>query len=171
MLCLYTKTRSCRFYGAGLCTKGDLCSFAHGRRELRAAPDLSRTKICPGRESCRDELCMFAHDASQRRRLHLVAGRRCAGDDATPPAGVADGQQPTSRRGARGRRGGRRPRRPAAPSNDTSVLEATPEAERPEAERAERMSHILVERNTFLGLEAEPVLLRRHCSAPGKLIN
>ncbi|EER14604.1 conserved hypothetical protein, partial [Perkinsus marinus ATCC 50983] len=42
----FVKIRLCKFYEHGLCWHGDNCSYAHGEKELRQAPDLRKTKIC-----------------------------------------------------------------------------------------------------------------------------
>lgn len=68
---LCRKTRMCRFYMAGLCGRGEDCSFAHGSTELRSAPDLHCTKICPAlirSGCCPDKDCAFAHHASELRQ-------------------------------------------------------------------------------------------------------
>lgn len=41
-----TKTKLCKFFARGQCTHGSACTFAHGRRELQAQPDLYRTEMC-----------------------------------------------------------------------------------------------------------------------------
>jgi hypothetical protein len=45
----FAKTRICRFHGMGICARGDACTFAHSRGELRSAPpnNLSNTKHVP----------------------------------------------------------------------------------------------------------------------------
>eukprot|EP01053_Blabericola_migrator_P007502 Blabericola_migrator_1__7501@NODE_382_length_9143_cov_306_926399_g305_i0_p5_GENE_NODE_382_length_9143_cov_306_926399_g305_i0NODE_382_length_9143_cov_306_926399_g305_i0_p5_ORF_typecomplete_len314_score38_61zfCCCH_3/PF15663_5/4_2e10zf_CCCH_4/PF18345_1/3_8e09zf_CCCH_4/PF18345_1/3_8e03zf_CCCH_4/PF18345_1/2_3e03zfCCCH/PF00642_24/4_1e06zfCCCH/PF00642_24/0_065zfCCCH_4/PF18044_1/8_5e07zfCCCH_4/PF18044_1/2_5e03Torus/PF16131_5/0_01Torus/PF16131_5/0_94zfCCCH_2/PF14608_6/0_00029zfCCCH_2/PF14608_6/86_NODE_38 len=40
------KTRQCRFWLDGRCTRGDECTFAHCGAELREKPNLLKTKIC-----------------------------------------------------------------------------------------------------------------------------
>lgn len=71
---LFVKTRKCRFHGLGQCSRGALCTFAHSGRDLRQAPDLSRTKVCPavlagGEGSCSDVTCKYAHSREDRRKL------------------------------------------------------------------------------------------------------
>mmetsp|Transcript_4415 Transcript_4415/g.10477 ORF Transcript_4415/g.10477 Transcript_4415/m.10477 type:complete len:265 (-) Transcript_4415:185-979(-) len=40
------KTKLCKFYTRGHCSLGRTCNFAHGRKELRATPNLFRTEMC-----------------------------------------------------------------------------------------------------------------------------
>eukprot|EP01056_Protomagalhaensia_sp_Gyna25_P000041 Protomagalhaensia_sp_Gyna_25__40@NODE_101_length_5263_cov_71_008806_g78_i0_p3_GENE_NODE_101_length_5263_cov_71_008806_g78_i0NODE_101_length_5263_cov_71_008806_g78_i0_p3_ORF_typecomplete_len213_score37_51zfCCCH_3/PF15663_5/1_2e09zf_CCCH_4/PF18345_1/7_2e09zf_CCCH_4/PF18345_1/3_6e03zf_CCCH_4/PF18345_1/1_5e03zfCCCH/PF00642_24/1_9e05zfCCCH/PF00642_24/0_045zfCCCH_4/PF18044_1/2_2e06zfCCCH_4/PF18044_1/5_6e02zfCCCH_4/PF18044_1/6_2e03zfCCCH_2/PF14608_6/0_00014zfCCCH_2/PF14608_6/49Torus/PF16131_5/0_0038Tor len=40
------KTRQCRFWLDGRCTRGEDCTFAHCGTELREKPNLLKTKIC-----------------------------------------------------------------------------------------------------------------------------
>lgn len=68
-----SKTRLCKFYSDGSCPRGDQCRFAHGQEELQAAPDLSRTKMCPAllkTGSCkRGPSCRFAHSEDELRPI------------------------------------------------------------------------------------------------------
>jgi len=43
---LLVKTRLCKFFARGECSRGGGCSFAHGRSELRAQPDFWRSQQC-----------------------------------------------------------------------------------------------------------------------------
>eukprot|EP00421_Protoceratium_reticulatum_P013326 CAMPEP_0168381766 /NCGR_PEP_ID=MMETSP0228-20121227/13045_1 /TAXON_ID=133427 /ORGANISM="Protoceratium reticulatum, Strain CCCM 535 (=CCMP 1889)" /LENGTH=531 /DNA_ID=CAMNT_0008394873 /DNA_START=41 /DNA_END=1638 /DNA_ORIENTATION=+ len=104
---LCRKTKLCRFYTAGACTRGSACNFAHGGAELNSTPDLHHTKLCPsvsqGRQ-CEDSQCAFAHSPCQLRRLpvsELAAEARRAqsrgGASAAAlgtqlPAGIMGGQ-------------------------------------------------------------------------------
>jgi len=40
------KTKMCKFFPMGLCKRGNNCTFAHSRRQLRPQPDLYRTQMC-----------------------------------------------------------------------------------------------------------------------------
>ncbi|CEL98369.1 unnamed protein product [Vitrella brassicaformis CCMP3155] len=57
------KTKLCRFHLESRCLRGENCTFAHNAVELRAPPDLSRTKICGlwAKGRCNDPSCKFAH--------------------------------------------------------------------------------------------------------------
>lgn len=69
---IFKKTRKCRFFGAGHCAKGKLCSFAHGNEDLKSAPDFTRTKMCPtlvAGNICSDPKCTYAHNKDSRRRV------------------------------------------------------------------------------------------------------
>uniref|UniRef100_A0A7S4VNK8 C3H1-type domain-containing protein n=1 Tax=Alexandrium monilatum TaxID=311494 RepID=A0A7S4VNK8_9DINO len=66
------KTQLCKFHQRGKCTKGRNCTFAHSSEELRAPPDLRRTKLCPdviSKGRCDVSECRFAHDVDEVRRL------------------------------------------------------------------------------------------------------
>uniref|UniRef100_A0A0G4FM21 C3H1-type domain-containing protein n=1 Tax=Chromera velia CCMP2878 TaxID=1169474 RepID=A0A0G4FM21_9ALVE len=41
-----TKTKLCKAWGAGACSRGAACDFAHGIDELRATPDYFKTTLC-----------------------------------------------------------------------------------------------------------------------------
>ncbi|CBZ53092.1 putative zinc finger (CCCH type) protein [Neospora caninum Liverpool] len=43
----FYKTKICPFYKKKRCEWGHDCKFAHGRKELRSGPDLSKTRMCP----------------------------------------------------------------------------------------------------------------------------
>jgi len=40
------KTKLCKFWSRGHCSRGRACTFAHGRKELREQPNLFRTELC-----------------------------------------------------------------------------------------------------------------------------
>lgn len=71
------KTKLCAFFLHGECPKGNECTFAHGREELRAMPDLSRTKPCPRMLKvgwCSlGHMCSYAHYEGELRDLSAVA--------------------------------------------------------------------------------------------------
>jgi len=69
---LCQKTKPCRFYARGMCTRGAACSYAHGDEELQSVPDLSRTKRCPALMNtgiCQEPNCAFAHELDEIRRF------------------------------------------------------------------------------------------------------
>ena len=103
------KTRMCRFYMAGACTKGWTCEFAHGREEMTRAPDLSCTKICPTLLEtgvCTAADCKYAHKKEELRTASLERVTRSTNRrdsrDAPPTNGriprAAPTQQPTPMR-------------------------------------------------------------------------
>lgn len=59
------KTKLCKFYSKGACTRGDDCTFAHSHRELHQQPDLFKTSLCATfvtNGTChRAARCKFAH--------------------------------------------------------------------------------------------------------------
>ena len=61
---MHKKTRLCKFFAAGSCTRGNSCASAHGSCQLRDKPNLSKTRLCAdflehGR-CMRGEACSFA---------------------------------------------------------------------------------------------------------------
>mmetsp|Transcript_1175 Transcript_1175/g.2150 ORF Transcript_1175/g.2150 Transcript_1175/m.2150 type:complete len:522 (+) Transcript_1175:91-1656(+) len=73
------KTKLCRFYARGMCTRGGACVFAHGYDEVQPVPDLSRTKPCPVLRQtgvCQDPNCVFAHGRDEIRRLPVFGDER-----------------------------------------------------------------------------------------------
>lgn len=60
----FTKTRMCKFFLEGKCTRGKKCTFAHGEEEKHAqcqplCMKLCKTLIATGR--CKNENCKYAH--------------------------------------------------------------------------------------------------------------
>ncbi|CAD7934743.1 unnamed protein product [Amoebophrya sp. A120] len=67
----FRKTKMCKFYLMGVCTKGESCMFAHDQRDLQVLPDLQKTKLCDelleyGRCS-KGKMCSFAHSKNELR--------------------------------------------------------------------------------------------------------
>ena len=63
----FFKTQLCQLYKRGRCNRHELCRYAHGEEELRQAPDLCKTALCPEGNNCKDENCRFAHHRSELR--------------------------------------------------------------------------------------------------------
>lgn len=67
----FYKTEMCRFMLNGGCNKGSACSHAHFKEELRAKPDLSKTRMCRSllqNGACTNrKRCPYAHDIRQVR--------------------------------------------------------------------------------------------------------
>lgn len=63
------KTRMCKFFEEGNCSKGDKCSFAHSLSDLQSRPNLHKTQLCMAFErngTCRDgPACKYAHGESE----------------------------------------------------------------------------------------------------------
>lgn len=72
---IFHKTRVCPRMSMGVCHLGTKCSFAHTLEELRPAPNLDRTKLCPSvlqpgticPAQIRGEPCRFAHSKAEIR--------------------------------------------------------------------------------------------------------
>ena len=60
----YYKTKLCPYFVKGNCLRGNMCSFAHGRSELRSLPNAFKNKICYEfqRGSCHKNPCNFSHN-------------------------------------------------------------------------------------------------------------
>mmetsp|Transcript_61754 Transcript_61754/g.177792 ORF Transcript_61754/g.177792 Transcript_61754/m.177792 type:complete len:339 (+) Transcript_61754:85-1101(+) len=71
------KTQLCRFFGKGRCRLGKNCSYAHGKQQLRAKPNLWRTQFCKEFVEtglCRyGERCRFAHRPEEVRAFEDTA--------------------------------------------------------------------------------------------------
>lgn len=80
----FKKTKLCKFYLAGGCTRGTQCAFAHSETDLRATPDLYRTQMCQRlaeKGACDDPNCRYAHRRSELRHVSL---RPDANNDVAP---------------------------------------------------------------------------------------
>jgi len=66
----FDKTKMCKFFILGACTKGASCHFAHAKEDLKNLPDLARTKLCKNlinTGSCDDPECTYAHTKEELR--------------------------------------------------------------------------------------------------------
>lgn len=69
------KTELCKFFEDGKCQKGKLCSFAHGRDELRPRISLTQTTMCHfwANNRCRQGSdCPFAHSRDELRNARSM---------------------------------------------------------------------------------------------------
>lgn len=68
---LFFRTRPCKFFAAGKCKRGKLCTFAHGETKVQPLPDFYKTRFCIGfvrTGSCsKGQECSFAHSKSEIR--------------------------------------------------------------------------------------------------------
>lgn len=75
---MFSKTKMCKFFILGMCSKGAGCRFAHQKEDLNPLPDLSRTKLCKSlinTGSCEDPECSYAHNREELRGM--PNGARC----------------------------------------------------------------------------------------------
>ena len=64
----FLKTQMCAFFLQGKCPLSTTdCRFCHSPDEVRASPDLSKTKLCPKGSKCKRPGCMYAHDLLELR--------------------------------------------------------------------------------------------------------
>lgn len=72
---IFHKTRICPRLSLGSCHLGSRCNFAHSLEELRPAPNLDKTKLCPSvlhpgtacPAKAKGETCRFAHSKAEIR--------------------------------------------------------------------------------------------------------
>ncbi len=73
---LLGKTKLCKFFARGHCSRGKACTFAHGRRELRSQPNLFKTEMCfefSSSGTCqRGESCQYAHGEHELRAVTVL---------------------------------------------------------------------------------------------------
>ncbi|CAK0819966.1 unnamed protein product [Prorocentrum cordatum] len=104
---LFLKTKLCKFFAVGACSKGSGCKFAHGAGELSELPDFTKTQLCSSFlffRACTAPGCAFAHSPRELRP-------RAAGRTEVLPAGAEPGAPRPSKKPLR--RDGRRARRSA----------------------------------------------------------
>jgi len=64
------KTKLCTFWLQNKCARNDDCKYAHGKQELKHAPNLLKTTMCANSVafgSCEMENCPYAHSSSELR--------------------------------------------------------------------------------------------------------
>ncbi|EZG86314.1 zinc finger protein [Gregarina niphandrodes] len=75
--CRCFKTKQCKFWLEGRCTRGESCTYAHTDQELRPAPNLKKTKMCArwrqGQCALRADECSYAHGVED---LRAQSGRK-----------------------------------------------------------------------------------------------
>lgn len=77
---IFRKTKLCKFYQEGRCSRGNACIYAHGNLELAPLPDFSFTKLCSefSRFGCcsKGVNCKYAHfknelkQGARRKNVH-----------------------------------------------------------------------------------------------------
>eukprot|EP00448_Togula_jolla_P011546 CAMPEP_0170602728 /NCGR_PEP_ID=MMETSP0224-20130122/18543_1 /TAXON_ID=285029 /ORGANISM="Togula jolla, Strain CCCM 725" /LENGTH=318 /DNA_ID=CAMNT_0010927581 /DNA_START=67 /DNA_END=1020 /DNA_ORIENTATION=+ len=69
---MFKKTKMCKSFLSGKCTRGEACSFAHVQEELQPLPDLRHTKVCRAFHltgSCvKGDSCNFIHSNEDMER-------------------------------------------------------------------------------------------------------
>jgi len=68
----FYKTKMCKFYKTGACTRGSECVYAHSMCELEGPPDLHKTELCSQFTFAgfcdKGDACRFAHGAKELRQ-------------------------------------------------------------------------------------------------------
>lgn len=84
---LFSKTKFCKFFAKGKCSKGSDCVFAHHFGELQALPDFSKTRICKKFKNgmCDDANCSYAHTKAELRKNVKVSPKVMEENKAKPP--------------------------------------------------------------------------------------
>jgi len=76
------KTKLCKFFAKGECSRGEACTYAHGRTQLRAQPDFWRTQLCFDFEKTGTCVygagCRYAHSANEVRPSGRTKAERLA---------------------------------------------------------------------------------------------
>lgn len=104
---IFHKTRLCKFYQMGRCTRMQACKFAHSEEEMMPQPDFRRTRMCPefcSTGQCRSrDTCAFAHtaqelraDTGRRAKLSTESTTSLLGSSARAGVGSAARATPTS---------------------------------------------------------------------------
>lgn len=83
----FRKTRLCKFFAVGACSRSAECVFAHGQADLAQTPDFSKTQYCSsvltGAYCQAGRACAFAHSVAEL-RPRVDSGGRCG--EALPAA-------------------------------------------------------------------------------------
>ncbi|CAE7254973.1 ZFP36L1 [Symbiodinium sp. CCMP2592] len=87
---LVQRTIMCKFFRAGLCNRGNGCTFAHDEAELLSAPDLYKTSLCSKFQRsgfCKKGAnCRYAHGTEELR----VLGARGSASTSTASFGISE---------------------------------------------------------------------------------
>jgi hypothetical protein len=76
---IFKKTKMCRFYLLGACTRGRQCLFAHTQKELNPMPDFSYTRVCKvlrNTGQCNNPDCKYAHSRKELRSMECNQQRK-----------------------------------------------------------------------------------------------
>eukprot|EP00930_Biecheleria_cincta_P098174 TRINITY_DN89853_c0_g1_i1.p1 TRINITY_DN89853_c0_g1~~TRINITY_DN89853_c0_g1_i1.p1 ORF type:complete len:482 (-),score=99.82 TRINITY_DN89853_c0_g1_i1:164-1486(-) len=95
---VFEKTKMCKFYILGACTKGSTCRFAHYPSELQGLPDLACTKLCKtlvAMGKCDNPECRYAHNREELRPIPFdtkddESSKPASADDASTIASQGD---------------------------------------------------------------------------------
>jgi len=75
---MFHKTKMCKFYQVGRCTRGYECIYAHSVEEMQKLPDLHKTELCTQftfRGFCdHGDSCRFAHGSRDLQRASETKG-------------------------------------------------------------------------------------------------
>eukprot|EP00930_Biecheleria_cincta_P015559 TRINITY_DN12934_c0_g1_i1.p1 TRINITY_DN12934_c0_g1~~TRINITY_DN12934_c0_g1_i1.p1 ORF type:complete len:148 (+),score=16.28 TRINITY_DN12934_c0_g1_i1:114-557(+) len=92
----FVKTQLCRYYAAGICSKGADCKFAHGKTELGETPDLRKTALCEdfkkGKCPLPSHECIYAHGQDELRSSDAFQAMR-KDTASTPPSAAVEIQR------------------------------------------------------------------------------
>jgi len=90
---MFSKTKMCKFYIMGKCTRGKECQWAHDASDLRGTPDLHCTKMCKellSKGRCLQPACTYAHGALELRTTRSKKKAPCGPGQDGFPAGVPE---------------------------------------------------------------------------------
>lgn len=87
---VFEKTKMCKFFILGSCTKGNQCRFAHDPSQLQQLPDLAKTKLCKSLIAtgfCDNPDCKYAHNREELRPMPAVDPSQLEGRPRPLPPG------------------------------------------------------------------------------------
>eukprot|EP00405_Crypthecodinium_cohnii_P012759 CAMPEP_0206431196 /NCGR_PEP_ID=MMETSP0324_2-20121206/7230_1 /ASSEMBLY_ACC=CAM_ASM_000836 /TAXON_ID=2866 /ORGANISM="Crypthecodinium cohnii, Strain Seligo" /LENGTH=599 /DNA_ID=CAMNT_0053897097 /DNA_START=437 /DNA_END=2238 /DNA_ORIENTATION=+ len=91
---IFQRTKMCKFFLLGCCSRGDQCHFAHSKEQLSELPNLYRTKLCRtliNTGSCTDETCRYAHNKDELRNVEGFSGTMHNANTKLAQAAIAKG--------------------------------------------------------------------------------
>jgi len=93
----FFKTKGCKFYAAGMCTRGQHCCYSHSIAETRKLPDLYKTELCASFSYygwCnKGGACSFAHGSSELRNTNTLLKQIPTTHKALPDARISFSNQ------------------------------------------------------------------------------
>eukprot|EP00931_Biecheleriopsis_adriatica_P089195 TRINITY_DN63362_c0_g1_i1.p1 TRINITY_DN63362_c0_g1~~TRINITY_DN63362_c0_g1_i1.p1 ORF type:complete len:656 (+),score=179.75 TRINITY_DN63362_c0_g1_i1:58-2025(+) len=89
---IFMKTKMCKFFILGACSKGASCKFAHRKEDLQSLPDLACTKLCKtliSTGACDDPNCRYAHNREELKHMPGITSNLLAQLDECEAAEIA----------------------------------------------------------------------------------
>mmetsp|Transcript_13119 Transcript_13119/g.29853 ORF Transcript_13119/g.29853 Transcript_13119/m.29853 type:complete len:224 (+) Transcript_13119:82-753(+) len=167
---VFCKTKMCPMLHT--CTNGDECPFAHDAEELKAPPDLTRTRLCRrslNGQVCENPRCRHAHSMAELRTLGSSSCAQASDEATSSSSGSSEPSDPRTSEEDK-----------LFLDEEDGRLESVEEDEVADHARHEELpaiaaygpDHIVVVENTFLNVRPttpEPGSRRRSKSTPASL--